>query len=311
MSNSSTSWQLRLRATAFYLGLQPIVLLVPQWRNDPFSRHHFRQAAALFAVFVILTALFLVTAIALSYLLIHHRGIYEDFQVERYTLGSLRKLYLAWAVFWVFGLGLGLAGSQRDMPLLPRLSNRPALWKGSSAILLVGYGTLLALIPVARHGEMLAPASNTSGAVHVLFEDNDAFPRWFFQLAFYPLTRRGTTLWGDGSVVIQKFDRDSVRRAVAEAEFIYMGTHGTTKGLMLPDGWLAPSDLASMDINPALQFVYLSGCDSGQQRNGWLEVFAPAEVITYDRLSAVLEHAWWLWFRAPDVLSRLHEESSS
>lgn len=310
MTDSSTSWRIRLRATAFYLGLQPFALLLPRLRRDRFSQHHFQQAGALFAVFVVLTTLFAITAVALSYLLVHHRGIYEDFQVERYTLGILRKLYLAWVVFWAFGIGLALAGSCRPMPLIQRLTGRPRFWKCGSASLLVAFGVLLALIPIARHGETLAPAGNINGSVHLLFEDNDVFPRWFFQLAFYPITRRGTALWGEGSVVVQKFDRESVRRAVAEAQFIYMGTHGTTKGLMLPDGWLAPSDLESMNINPALQFVYLSGCDSGQQRSGWLEVFAPAEVITYDRLSAVLEHAWWLWFRGPAVLGKLHKETA-
>ncbi len=309
MTDSSTSWQIRLRATAFYLGLQPFVLFLPRLRRDQYSRHHFQQAAALFTVFVVLTTLFALTAVALSYLLVHHRGVYEDFQVERYTLGTLRKLFLAWAVFWVFGIGLALAGSCRPMPLIQRLTERPRLWQCNSACLLAAFGVILALIPMARHGEHLAPADNLDGKIHLLFEDNDVFPRWFFQLAFYPITRRGTTLWGEGSVVVQKFERESVRRAVSEAEFIYMGTHGTSKGLMLPDGWLAPSDLEGMEINSALRFVYLSGCDSGQQRSGWLEVFAPAEVITYDRLSAVLEHAWWLWFRGPGVLNTLHKET--
>lgn len=310
-TDSSTSWPFRLRAATFYLGLQPIVRFLPRWRSAPFSRHHYEQSAALFAVFVVLTVLFGLMALALSYLLVHHRGVYEDYQIERYTFGLLRKLFLAWAVFWAFGLGLALCGSLRSMPLITRLSTHPRIWRPTSSVLLVTYGAILSLIPLALHGEALAPAEHKNGQVHLLFEDNDSFPRWFFQLAFYPITRTGTALWGDGSVVVQKFDRESVRRAVAEAEFIYMGTHGTSKGLMLPDGWLAPSDVEDMPINAALQFVYLSGCDSGQQRAGWLAAFAPAEVITYDRLSAVLEHAWWLWFRGPGVLTKLHKERKS
>ena len=96
----------------------------------------------------------------------------------------------------------------------------------------------------------------------------------------------------------------------AASRFIYLGTHGTGRGLMLKEGWFTPKDLEAVAINPDLRFVYMSGCDSGQQRDGWVAAFAPAEVITYDRLSAVLEHAWWLWFRGPDKLREIRKDVS-
>jgi len=310
MTDCSTTWPQRARAAAAYLGFLPLFLLFPTPRSGEFSRHHFRQAGALFAVLAALALALAATALSLSYVLVFHRGFYEDFQLERYSLGILRKLLLAWGVFWAFGLALALLGSSRPMPLVQRIARRKTTVPLACAALVLAFGAVAVLVPLALHGRALAPPEVTEGPIHFLYEDNGMFPRWLFVLAFYPMTRTAVACWGPESVAIQRFDRDSVFRAAAQAEAIYMGTHGTPKGLMLEGGWLVPEDLRDVEINPGLRFVYLSGCDSGQQREGWVAAFAPAEVITYDRLSAVLEHVWWLWFKGPAKLRSIHRESS-
>ncbi len=311
MSNRSISWRERARAASLYLGLFPIAFFMSKKDTDSFFRHHARQTGALFSVFLLLTALLATMAVSLSYMLVFHRGTYEGLHLERYSLGFLRKLYLAWFVFWAFGFGLALVGSDRPMPFVRRLMKKAFLWRSACGVALLLYAVLLSLVPVAFHARALAPIDRSHGPVQFLYEDNDIFPRWFFLLAFYPMIQRATHLWGPESVVVQRFDRESAMHAVAEADVLYIGSHGTAKGLMLKDGWLVPGDLEGVPISPSLRFVYLSGCDSGQQRNGWLDAFAPAEVVTYDRLSAVLEHAWWLWFTGPKKLSSVYEERQS
>ena len=54
-----------------------------------------------------------------------------------------------------------------------------------------------------------------------------------------------------------------------------------------------------------LQFVYMSACDGGEKATEWEQRFAPAEVVTFNRLSAPMEHLWWLWFDAPDRLNEI------
>lgn len=309
MNSSSTTWQDRAHAVGFYLGLWPIYALLPEKRAGEFTGHHYRQAGALFALFTALTLVFAAVALSLSYLLINYRAVYQDYHLESYLVGGLRKLYLAWLVFWAFALGLALLGSVRPMPLVERLTHRKPVLRFALASLILAYLAVALSIPVALHGRVLAPPEHTHGPVHFLYDDNGLFPRWLFVIAFYPMTRRATALWGEGAVVIQRFEREAVHHAVTEGEFLYLGTHGTVKGLMIEGGWLVPEDLEDIDINPNLKFVYLSGCDSGQQRDGWLAAFAPAEVVTYDRLSAVLEHVWWLWFRGPAKLTSVHKES--
>ena len=309
MLERSIHWRDRIRATGYYLGLLPFFWLFPGQRTDAYSKHHFGQACALFALFFGLTLTLAIVALVLSYLLIHNREIYAGLHLERYLLGFLRKLYLAWAVFWLFGIGLALIGSMRPMPLLHRLAHRPNVTRITCCALLALGTLIVALVPMVIHGETLAPLERDHGKVHFLYEDNGMFPRWLFVAAFYPMTRTATTLWGDETVVIQRIERDRVLRAAEEAEVIYLGTHGTSKGLMLGHGWLVPGDVAGI-TNPNLKFVYISGCDSGQQRDGWLAAFAPAEVVTYDRLSAVLEHAWWLWVHGASKLKKIHGAQS-
>lgn len=309
MTNSSSRWRDRTRAAGNYVGLLPLALFRGRRNRDDFAQHHSRQAGALFAILAVLAFLFVLIVLGLSYLLVHHRAFYLDSHIERHLLSGLRKLFLAWLVFWAFGLCLALLGSARPMPLIRRLAKYPWIWRSGALALLATYSIGALLVPVWLHARALAPAAQTQGSVYFLYEDNDVFPRWFFLLVFYPMTRTASDLWGDGSVVVQRFDRPAVLNAVAHAEAMYLGTHGTPKGLMLDEGWLTPDDLNDADINPNLRFVYISGCDSGRQREGWVAALAPAEVVTYDRLSAVLEHAWWLWFRGPDKLRAIYKES--
>ena len=154
------------------------------------------------------------------------------------------------------------------------------------------------------------PANRESGAVYMVYEDNGIFPRWLFALAFYPMARAAESTYGKDSAVLIKISRATVAKALAEGHVVFVGSHGTRKGLMLHNDWLLPKDIAALPKNPSLKFVYLTGCDSGDQREAWTSAFAPADVVTYDRLSASLEHAWWLWFSGPEKVRAMHAEET-
>ncbi len=57
--------------------------------------------------------------------------------------------------------------------------------------------------------------------------------------------------------------------------------------------------LPDLFVGPQLQLVYLAACDGGKKAAEWNVMFAPARVISFDRLSAVAEHIYWLWVRGP------------
>ena len=308
MTNGSIVWRERVRATGGYLGLLPLFCLVPRWRSSAFLGHHYRQTAILFGMLLTLIGLLAVAMVLLSYVLVSHREFYEHTRLEVHVLGIFRKLFLAWGVFWAFGLGMALLGAERRMPLVHRLAGKDRAVQAACAGLGALYLSALALLPVAIHASSLVPASRESGSVYMVYEDNGIFPRWMFALAFYPMARAAEGTYGEGSAVLLKISPETVAKALAGGRLVFVGSHGTSKGLMLHDQWLLPKDLAALPKNKDLKFVYLTGCDSGEQRGSWLAALAPADVVTYDRLSASLEHVWWLWFRGPDKVRAVHAE---
>jgi len=54
-----------------------------------------------------------------------------------------------------------------------------------------------------------------------------------------------------------------------------------------------------------LQFVYLSQCYGGRKSAEWQQALAPAEIVTFDRLSTDLEALWWLLVEAPQRLQEV------
>lgn len=308
MKIRSIPWGMRAQAAACYLGLLPLFSLVPRWRASGFLAHHYRQAAILFGVLLTLLAVLASVLLVLSYLLVHHRYFYESTRLEIHSLGTVRKLFLAWSVFWAFGLGMALMGAARPMPLVHRLARRDRAVK----IACVGVGALylflLAMLPVALHASSLVPVTRETGSVYMVYEDNRIFPRWLFALAFYPMARTAEHTYGPGSAVLLKISRETVTQALAGGRVVFVGSHGTIRGLMLHDDWLLPEEIAALPKNKGLKFVYLTGCDSGAQREAWVDALAPADVVTYDRLSASLEHAWWLWFRGPEKVRAVYAE---
>lgn len=305
----STTWWQRVRAAALYFGLPPFSTSRGAERRSPFIEHHYRQAWAILALLFVLTALFTVAIVSLSYVLVFHRDLYETLRMEVYLLGLLRKLYLAWAVFWAFGLAMALLGGMRQMPVVHALGERGWVRRFSTVVVCALYAAILFTIPVAAHAARLVPPDREIGDVYMVYEDNGMFPRWIFALAFYPMARAARQEFGPDGPVLQKISRDAVERAIANGKLVFVGSHGTRKGLMLKNDWLLPEEFTEAPKAPDLRLVYLSGCDSGDQRDAWEAAFAPAAVVTYDRLSAVLEHAWWLWFQGPKEIHKLAMEN--
>ena len=286
-------------AAGCYLGLLPLPFFTPREDGPAYVRHHYRQAAVLFGTLLVLLGLLATALLILSYLLVYHREFYESTRIEVHVFGIIRKLFLAWSVFWAFALGM-----------VHRLAARDRAVQSAGLGLAALYLFFLALIPFAVHASQLVPSERESGAVYMVYEDNGIFPRWLFALAFYPMARAAESTYGKDSAVLIKISRATVAKALAEGHVVFVGSHGTRKGLMLHNDWLLPKDIAALPKNPSLKFVYLTGCDSGDQREAWTSAFAPADVVTYDRLSASLEHAWWLWFSGPEKVRAMHAEET-
>lgn len=60
----------------------------------------------------------------------------------------------------------------------------------------------------------------------------------------------------------------------------------------------------NLPANGHLQLAYIFACDAGKKAREWQEHLAPAQVITYNRASTVLDHAFWFAFTGPGELKK-------
>jgi hypothetical protein len=298
-------WRLRGGAAGYYAGLAPFALLMRRPGRDPFLEQHLRQALATWAMLVAWLLLFIVGVLALTYAMTWHRSFYETYHLEGHLLNATRKLFLCWCVFWVFGCGLALMGSRRELPLVWRLAARPRLRQVTAVILLLVYAAGLVTGGLVWRAKQLLRDDAAPARAYCLYHDNGVIPQWIFALGFYRIASAAQAHWGDGATIMLPLSRESLERALAEGTFIFLGSHGVRSGLLMDKGFLKPEDVAVLPKSPDLALVYLAGCDSGASRDGWTQALAPAEVVTFDRLTSVLEHSVWLWMTGPNRISGL------
>lgn len=297
-------WTQRIGALAFYAGLAPLCWPFQRRRREAFTEHHFLQAAGCWVLFAMLTLAFMLSVGALSLLLVQHRFLYENYQAEGWLLFTFRKLYLAWAVFPLFGAGLALAGRDAALPVITPLGGFTWSRRLGLGFLLALYLAAAGLGGVAVCAARLAPAQGPA-PVYMLYDNTAQFPRWLFALGFYPVSRAAVDRYGPGSAVVAELTEDHLAEALRHGRYVFLAAHGTENGLLVERRWFPPGRVGPLEKNPGLSFVYLASCDSGAQAAAWREAFAPAAVKTYDRLTAVAEHVFWLWRTGPATLRRI------
>ncbi len=328
-------WNERLGAAVFYLGLAPLLRLFRFRRGDSYVQHHAAQALVTILAFLAVFLGYGLYWLGLSYLLVYRRDLYErlpslgrwDAPVRDVLLFA--PAFLGWLLAWLGGLLLALFGSRRTLPLIGRLARRPLLVR----LALAGNACLLATaaltIALALHACSLTRDDDEPAAVYLLYDDMGIVPRWIMNLGFYRVSLAAQARWGSDSVVVAPLDEHHLWLALRHGRFVFLACHGrageiTTRRLRITPPALAQSGttparglyVATLDgdhrngqwrfleAGQGLRFVYNSACDSGSKAGEWEQALAPAEVRTFGRLSAVLEHLLWLWSDGP---SRVRE----
>jgi hypothetical protein len=267
----------------------------------------------------------------LSYLLVYRRDLYERLPPLGGWDGPVRDVllfapaFLGWLVAWLGGLLLALFGSRRTLPLIKSIARRPLLLRSAIA----GNTSLLAATALttalALHTSSLTRDDDEPAAAYLLYDDMGVVPRWVMNLGFYRVSLAAQARWGPGSVVVAPLDEHHLRLALRHGRFVFLACHGqageiTTQGLRITPSPLAEVGATAMrglcvandkgddrygqwrflEAGQDLRFVYNSACDSGSKAGEWEQALAPAEVRTFGRLSAVVEHLLWLWSDGPN-----------
>ena len=317
-TSAHPSARLRLTAAALYLGLAPLLSSARLRHADPYLRHHHAQALAFGGLLLVELMAVPVCMTLVGYLMVEQRAFIESYPVETVADVGLAAGGLAVLVAGVMGLVQALRGSVRGIPLVRRLTVRPH-WLAVVRAGGVAFWCVIVLVAfVTVQASSLTRRGGPPARAYLLYDDMGFYPGWLFDLGFYRIVHAATDRWGPGSVVVAPFSQDTLADALRHGDFVFVASHGSTEGDVLvrgtftgPDGAeynhmaVKPDAALAAHVGPHLRFVYLTACDGGRKAAAWQATLAPAEVRTFDRLSAVVEHVYWLWFTGPAEFERL------
>ncbi|MGQ9592454.1 MAG: hypothetical protein ACUVYA_19410, partial [Planctomycetota bacterium] len=286
----------RLAAAATYLLPAPAKKLAVRRAGD-LAWFHYRQALAL-SFLLACIAIAIAPAMVLSaFLFVRWEDGFARFRPDAVLDALFRAAGVGWALLWLAGVLRALAASRRPLPLTRRIAGSKALGKTalavSSALWLLFAGAAAA---TAHSLHLARRAHDRFPSVYILY-DAELAQRWVFALATYRLALAADARWGRGATAVAPLTEESLREATSEGRLVYLGTHGEGGRILVRGKLLGPADMRAW-IAPGekLQFVYLAACHAGSAAGEWARAFAPARVVTFDRNSAVLEHAAWFWF---------------
>jgi hypothetical protein len=194
---------------------------------------------------------------------------------------------------WVIALGALLRG--RALP--PRISGALrglARWRWIPWLMLEGAVVFIAWSTV----QATDCRTSIEGARIVYLADPSCGPLWVHRMAAAPLVSAARRDRG-GTVAVVPFSLSALGEALAEAEVVFVASHGQRGVLLSGERRISSFEVAHVTKGKALRCVYLCGCDAGMVREEWENALRPATVIAYARRTSMYEHLAWLWFSAP------------
>jgi len=297
----------RLLSLGFYFGIAPFIGLVRR-PGSPLTAHHYGQSLALFFVLLcifLFAAGFYATG---TILLLYFPEIYGDFPFDFVSMIIQLCVFSAWLLVWLICLVLAAVGSTWSVPVLSRIARRRWTARISTGWVLLFTTFILLIVVLGLYSTSLVADREAPGRVYMLYDDMGFIPRWVFSLGFMTVSRAANERWGRGSSVVAPLSREALRHAFQKGRLVFVACHGAEGFVYTPrdsNVWLAPEEVQSMEKGSDLQQVYLAGCDLGVRAPEWHAALSPAEIETFDRLSATAEHIRWLWLEGPERVAAL------
>ena len=206
-----------------------------------------------------------------------------------------------WGILWLISIIQASRDMAKPISLTAKFSNlkvSKAISDGWGIFFQVG---IILIFFVIMRANQLANQSDENTSVYLLYETFDPIPRWVFATGFYPIAEIANTRWGEGSVGVEPLTKKNIDKALRNGRLVVLASHGGysagTVGLSFdPNDNYSPADVYRIGgAGPDLQFVYISGCNTGALETEWTQSLLPAKVITFNRISWATEHAIWLW----------------
>jgi hypothetical protein len=221
----------RLLSASYYLGLAPLTRFWRSRSSALFLRHHYAQAMAAFFLLLILFLADCIFEGAECFVLIQFPAL-EQPLVARfgsflpYLENAGLLVIAALMALWVTLLGLALAGSVWQVPLLNRLSRRPwplrlSLFANSLALVLIPFVVVLAAWATSLTRRMVEDAK-----VYFLYDEGIPVPRWGYAMGLYRVSLQAQRNWGRGSTVLDRLNKETLRTALTSGRVVILATHG-------------------------------------------------------------------------------------
>lgn len=293
---------------ASYFGLAPFLCLFQKRIKDDFIKFHIKQALVLWFWLILIMLILSGCVLLLTLVVVRFPDFYQDWEVELWFLSISRKLFLCWLVFLLFGFGCALLKSAKPLPFVSFWIKHKALFCVSQFVDTIFVLFVLFLFVLNIYSCILMYPQAEVPKVYVLYDNLDYLPQWIFNIGFFPIIKTGSEVYGKGNVALRVVSKESLSESLKNAEVVFIASHGTEEGILSRGGFIKPEDVQEMEVNKNLKFVYLSGCKGGEQKEMWSKVFAPAKILTYKRMTATFEHAWWFWRHGPMVIHGEYKE---
>ena len=295
----------RINALLFYAGCLPAFFCYQREHASSYIRVHRNQALILFAFLGLVFLLLLFLAGALSYGMVYHRELVESGPTEVWLLSFIRKMLIVWVVFTGYAVFMALRGSDRPVPYMSVFTRNNIFQKAGIVVVLGLWIIAAVLIPLVLVADGMVTSDAENGSVFMVYENQERFPRALFSLAMLPIAWESVKHYGPDSVVLLPITPDTIQTALQQGVIVVLASHGTEKGILLKDSYFTPADIQARDESTRLKYVYFAGCDGGAQRKAWERALRPAQIYTYDRLTPVIEHLWWLWTQGPGIVREI------
>lgn len=290
------------------MGFAPLISIFKGKNDNDFFFSHVRQSIILWTWLFLISLCISISILILTFLVLHFPDFYQNWDVELWFISITRKIFLCWLVFLLFGLGSAIYGSTRLLPFVAFWINKKWLFLISKGINIFLIIALISICSINIYVYFLLYPRENAPKVYVLYDNLDYLPQWIFNIGFFPIITTGCNIYGKGGVALRVIDKESFIEAVRNAEIIFVASHGMEEGMLSRKGVIKPEDIQKMEVNQNLKFVYLSACKTGAQKEMWEKAFRYAKILTYKRMTATFEHAWWFWKYGPKVIRREYKE---
>jgi len=309
--------KIRLLSVLCYFGFAPQFRLlgINRERNDVL-KHHINNGLILSTV-LLSSIIFCIVILFSEYFIEYHVPLELIVVQLVFTISAIPTLF--WGLLTIFGVSQAFRGSTMPIPIVSQLSRIRGI-----EILSIFCGLLLQLaiiLPVRANYLVRSPSYPAS--VYILYETTDYFqlthekywyytvPRWLIAAEFYRISESAVNRWGAGSVAIEPLIEANLTKAFQEGRLVIVTAHGgyipgTISYSQNPNEYYAPEDIEKNGgIGPNLQFVYITGCNVGNQEDVWKKSLEGVDLVVFDRISFEQEHFLWYIFNGPMVVSNL------